>query len=581
MQQDKELIQQLQKLENQQLPDLSRMDADWQNMQHMLQPAGGGSVVQSGAVWTKWLIAALAAAGTVTGIVLLQKDEPAPVAKQQIATAPGPQQTSTSTAAVPVNSAAVQVNTDSSSGPVATAKFHLSGHNNRVAPVHRDVYFADQIYDSYVLPVDSWEENLPQQNNTAVATESNKQVLLQEMFDGLSKPAQVFIIDNRKDTIVHCSEGTSLYVPAFAFNTTAKVQLNVTEYYRYSDFIANRLTTLSDKQQLVTGGMMNITASVEGKETDISRNSFIKVFIPGIAAKDSFSIFEGQETRDKEVGAADYSVDWELTDIPIDSPVFKMFVTALDLRDNLSEHPVFSTKGKLITRIPRSPKSSLSAKELKTLMKEKYPYYDKIKIKVPWKRNLLFKKREFEDYEYGNIVYNSYGIGDTAEFLPSTMRIYKLQPIDTVYHMVNRIRVGDMTKDLSFSDPEIQERIGEKYNIQLNRLGWINCDKFYRSDAPKTNFFVNLGDEAKNYYSILVFKDMRSAMSSTLRSGNKVVFENLPIGEPVTIVSMGINNEGKKVLAVAETRVSKNMFEGLLYHESSVPEIKQSLTRFD
>gem|GEM_PF-6210523 len=71
----------------------------------------------------------------------------------------------------------------------------------------------------------------------------------------------------------------------------------------------------------------------------------------------------------------------------------------------------------------------------------------------------------------------------------------------------------------------------------------------YRDPGKKIDYAVNIDGQAKNYYTVIVFDNFRSIMPGYL-SGDQIRFNSLPPGEPVTVISIGIDVNGKAVVAI-------------------------------
>jgi hypothetical protein len=418
----------------------------------------------------------------------------------------------------------------------------------------------------------------------SLVRESN-QLLLNNFISSIQKRGELFTINNLKDTIIKAAEGTVFFIPMGSFNTKDSVVFEVKEYYKYSDMVANGLTTMADDKQLISGGMLSLTATVKGKEVAMNPSKEIRVFIHNLTAKDSMEIFEGKkrDTKDsnfKEGGMiARNNINWQLSKVRIDSAVLKMFIRAIDLKDdNIQYTTTYNNKTKAVFR--RAIASSFSKSELLVMLRKKYgDYYDKIRVHNQWKRDLLFRSRETEEEEYYHLAYNSWGVGDTAELLPSTIRIYKLTPIDTVYKVWKWINKGYVTTNRPLLSANTLNLIGEKYSIGINKLGWINCDRFYNYAGRKSDITVNLEDSAYSYITYMVFEKYKSIMQG-YENGNMVIFPNIPMGEPVKIISIGIKN-GKTIAAMKNTITSTNIISDLPFEQTSSKDFKTSLVDLD
>ena len=384
--------------------------------------------------------------------------------------------------------------------------------------------------------------------------------------------------------MIKAREGSVIVIPVNAFDTKAPVAVEVREFYKYSDMVADGLTTLSDGRQLVSGGMIYLSAKVDGKEVLVKSGKEIRVFIPNITTADSMEIFEGVKNAGIDrVDNGDLSmqskINWQLTKVRIDSPVLKMFIRAIDLKDDrIEDRTTYHGKTKAV--FFRATESVYSKDELQVILQKKYgDYYDKIRVRKQWERNLLFQKVDEVEEEYGDVVYNSFGVGDTAELLPISIKIYKLNPIDTVYKIVRWINTGYREVRKTIFPSTMLSGIGEKYSIGLNKLGWINCDRFYNYAGKKSDFVIDLKDSSFNYVSYLVFENFKSIMQADER-GNYSVFQNVPMGEPVKIITIGVR-DGKTVTAVKSTITSGSILSDLSFESVSATELKSAFSKID
>lgn len=406
--------------------------------------------------------------------------------------------------------------------------------------------------------------------------------ILNNFISKIQKKAEFFTIYNFRDTTIKAAEGTVFYIPMNSFNTTDSVQFEVKEFYKYSDMVANGLTTMADDKQLISGGMLSLIAKVNGKEIAMNPTKEIRVFIPNLTAKDSMEIFEGKkktEQKNKNTGFITNNINWQLTDIGLLSPRTVMYLRAIDLRDDYVSTRTTLIGNKIIGIFPKSNKCTISNEELKVLLKKKYgTYYDIIKIKKVWKRNLLFQKRDNEIYD-GIAKKDFEGIGDTIQFQPQYKRFMDLKIIDTVYEPNGLF--GNQVINLN-SNSAIQKAlkmIDNKYSIGINKLGWINCDKFYYYRGEKLDIYVNVNDEAKNYVTYLIFENEKSIING-FWSNEEFKFLNIPLGIPAKVISIGVK-DGQTVFAMKNIITSKNIVKDLKFEQVSPKDCIESLKTLD
>jgi hypothetical protein len=132
---------------------------------------------------------------------------------------------------------------------------------------------------------------------------------------------------------------------------------------------------------------------------------------------------------------------------------------------------------------------------------------------------------------------------------------------------------GNRDNDITIKGDSI---VLQKFGVNINRLGWINCDRFYNDARPKTELIVDLGDNPNNYNTMLVFDNFASIMSPSSKQGNTIRFLNLPEGEAARIVSVGIRND-KTVTAMRKLIISKAPVGDLNFEEVSPSAFKNKL----
>jgi hypothetical protein len=68
-------------------------------------------------------------------------------------------------------------------------------------------------------------------------------------------------------------------------------------------------------------------------------------------------------------------------------------------------------------------------------------------------------------------------------------------------------------------------------------LGWINCDRFYNSKAPKIDLIVKCNEEYIPELS-LVFSNINAVLPYSYREDNKFIFKNIPINMEFRLVAL-------------------------------------------
>jgi hypothetical protein len=109
---------------------------------------------------------------------------------------------------------------------------------------------------------------------------------------------------------------------------------------------------------------------------------------------------------------------------------------------------------------------------------------------------------------------------------------------------------GPMKKneEKEYLKEEENQRInGRVYKaIELNKLGWINCDRF-NDEAEKTDLKLTFSssENIQSAVVLLIFKDINSVMKNYYVSSpqsNSSLFANIPVGQKVKLIGISLKN---------------------------------------
>lgn len=148
----------------------------------------------------------------------------------------------------------------------------------------------------------------------------------------------------------------------------------------------------------------------------------------------------------------------------------------------------------------------------------------------------------------------------------------------------SRVAMKDMSKEEVQQEIEKNERENKVSNkvyqpVAINQFGWINCDRLFQQDAPRTNIqfaIVNKAEEV-NYVNVyLIFSDIKSLMQSSYYvEDNKIEkndFDNIPVGTSVKFLAVCYQHEKIFAVLTDNTKVTSNQNEKLLLKEMSETE---------
>ncbi len=601
MQHDNNIENKLREMEAMEQPDVSQMDAHWQEMAAMLQPA----VVPVKKGWPRWMLNGLSvvAVAVLIGAALLylssKKNIEGEKAGKQNEVIVKENADATIVSATPLFTA-----TDSAATN-ATTVFHQPAIN---ASLINDGTFNDNAKkwteeDSLLGTVKLNVAPCGNCDDTTVAgifSNAERQLKLQGLFAQLEKQEQHFIINNSRDTLLEFEEGTALLIPANSFGGMNGVELTAKEFYETSDIVLNQLNTASNKEQLETGGMLQIKASYKGNKLSVDAEKPLTLFMADTSSNmNGMQLFNGQmfgpEPRfGSPIGIKEESYEKDSSSFTNSSyvnwiPKGQFFVKNQLITEvwvfNIVDEPFevewpVNDPEKRTAYFVFSDSIAVERKKLKQILKEKYGYH-KVKLRPDfrnWFKDPSFNKKDYErDYDtrIGDSLWMEKSIADKYNLIGTKTRQFLING----YEVFNSPKVNNWL-NLTGNSNLISSNLKDKFSINITELDWINCDRYYTDSRKKIQFKVDIGDSAANYYTMLVFDKLNSMMTGYI-NGNTVSFQNIPIGEPVKVISIGINQSGETVYSVTHTTTSEEGLKGLQFQTTSAPDLKASLSKID
>lgn len=123
-----------------------------------------------------------------------------------------------------------------------------------------------------------------------------------------------------------------------------------------------------------------------------------------------------------------------------------------------------------------------------------------------------------------------------------------------------------------------EQRQVDRYLLRSNRLGWINCDRFYQFEN-KTELWVGV-DTLFRPAVRLVFSDINAVMAASAMNDSTWVFRGVPVGLTATLLAFAVVN-GEYFFVSRELVLTNNQRENLKLIKSSLTAIKQELRQLD
>jgi hypothetical protein len=464
-----------------------------------------------------------------------------------------------------------------------------------------------------------------------VAHDNNNAQLVQQLYDEVTHPVQSFEVNNRRDTAITCRRGTNIYIPANTFYSgnglpvDGDVALEVREYYSLGDMVAAKLNTTSDGKLLKSGGMLFINATFNNSDVYIGNGKKISVqmpangnadpqmqlFLPGEQAN-TFSVNKPAPAREAlsprpvfvpNNGKDSASLRMILADTTrfpnIDGINTIWTGFSLNTQNNFQWKPAGQFQGGDVGE----DEGDLTVPVVKVAtIKVLQPYKVSGNTETAtfltghldeWEKDSIQRELHRLHPDYKTIKLRSSFVGDKKFVTKGEDRLpqYIEMPNDSTwiplkYAVKKRlVTLTDSARVMREYDRRNRYNtnislLENKYRFSLKKLGWINCDRFYNDAREKVDFTINLGADPADFVVRLVFPRINAISGLSQQNGNSLFFNELPSGEPVTIIAIGARN-GKTVGCFMKTTISKTTINNLACEPIDATAFKQKLAQLN
>jgi hypothetical protein len=388
--------------------------------------------------------------------------------------------------------------------------------------------------------------------------------MMKEFYDAIKKESQAYTIPADRDTTIKGKEGTLLTIKAYTFSDdsgpikTGSVSIKLTEFYQNDDIVAAKLSTTSNGEQLVTGGMIHLAAEKNGRPVSVTPGRDIQVKMPTNNYDERMQLFADASQADtvparRWRGNSDTAqtgnnpdgsrVNWRPAGQP--QRIFERTdEKGIELLD-LSVDPYrINYRRKTVAKFFYDKELKTTRVELREKLYSRYgTYYDKIILRKASKREtrkaIDTVRMSFEEAIAGRLISRE----DSLNYVQRRRR--------------DSVNYSNRLKALKY------------YNFNLQETGWYNCDYFARDPRPKTNFMIDLGkgNDAAGFVTHLICSSVRSVITGYY-SDNKLQFPGIPVNEPVIVVCAGVK-DGKMVSFVAPFNTSARLVAVPAFEETS------------
>lgn len=141
---------------------------------------------------------------------------------------------------------------------------------------------------------------------------------------------------------------------------------------------------------------------------------------------------------------------------------------------------------------------------------------------------------------------------------------------------------SDTTSSEPISKEEARKLKRVFYPLELHKFGWINCDRFWEDERPKTDILVKTNPEdTLEWISVhLLFKDINSMMQCQYTKDTKYEWANkfnkVPVGQQVQLLAVTYSGgkifvyqkdltvKGNQTVTLAMAEVNEDEFEQIM-----------------
>ncbi len=547
MQHDNNIENKLREMEGMDQPDLSQMNAHWQEMATMLKP----SVLPMKKGWPKWMLNTLSVAAVVIliGVAVFyfssEKNHSNEIAVQKVETIAkqndlSPQQNLNTNTVVPLLTDSIIKEMITPSGKL---KINPSLIYNAIADTDaKDWTVNDSVLGTIKLNYTPCE-TCPGKTtvNVSPIQDDNQSAerniaLMNSFFSAMEKPLQIFDVYIDRDTTIVCENGTRVLIPANIFLTKdsvavkGAVAIKIKEFYSYEDIVSNKLNTTSNGQQLISGGMVYITAIQNGKELIVAPQKLLSLKMPVTKPfDDEMQLFTAQQASynpDMHVDTASgKNINWQPAGQYQKLKRSKFMIKVFDPYGQ--PYKVYEKKNGLkVAKFVIRDDCKMSNKEVLAALQGHFGlFYNKIKLRRSLSDNPkpLFSKTPYPV------------VGDSLEIeLAKAIKMNILTKEEVEKYEQQLLKDSLAWNDKLNSIPF--------YEFQVGQLGYFNCDRFGNTN-PRINYTLSVPetDGVQNLFSVLAFDRYRSVMQGYYGSG-KLMFANVPKGEKVHVISVGVKD---------------------------------------
>ncbi|WP_020535564.1 hypothetical protein [Lewinella cohaerens] len=375
----------------------------------------------------------------------------------------------------------------------------------------------------------------------------------------MTNPTHVYEVNSEQEVNLTTQKGVELYIEQGSFvdangePVVGKVDISVKEVFSSSEVFMEPIVTTCNGALIETRGMLKITAEQNGNELALAPNKAIELTFPGpLDQYEGASLFYGKEGPNNQI-------TWEeagpkSSGLRIDTVLLEDGTMVMDTIRNVRGELRIGNGSNVDVKLYFYFLEDIDRDDnYFALMEELTTFFSTPSITAILEKN-------GSSYPNAQIYWTLFSDGDLEVYgVKGDLSKMEKAALTKEINSIDGLRVfnrsgarADVSGHADLSLVEEEVIILEEFTLKSYQLGWVNCDIFWRTEAPMVNMEVSGVEEGSIVK--MIFANFKTIVEGARRSDGTLVFENIPQGEEVSIVAVG-KKEKQALLSITATTV--------------------------
>lgn len=363
----------------------------------------------------------------------------------------------------------------------------------------------------------------------------------QKLMAPFAPPTQTFRVSGKKPSTVRGKAGTVLHIVpknlshADGSPIQGKIEVSLIECTSKSEIIGAGLQTVSNGRLLESGGSYFIGMKADGQELRIAQGKEMQVEFPQLSAKD-MELFYGEKSAEGIVNWVPANEDFEVP-VVMDSSTAEVAITTDTIYQYISGSDTLQS----------------------TTMDDIWAFIEEESNKPDAKK----KMREARNQEAM--------MARRAKAEQKNSQQTQDPNVAAMMARRNGVQSSQQAEQAGIRNKSVYEAIG------LNRLGWINCDRYY--GQPTSAVIAMTADPtAGQLMGYIIFRDQNTSIQCWEVQPGKLAPESLPKGEEVEFICLSERgNSGNYAFAAQKLTVTEDATIQMDLKPATADEIRKVL----